>query len=230
VTDIRRFQTVPQARPNMRLPVDMTEDEVNQLFASCLPKLNKSARKMLANPQDSEDAVQEALLLAFRKLHQFEGRSSFSTWLHSIVRNTSRMYYRRAQAHPSISMDQEWDSETHSSVVHDFPDTQPTPEEHCIQQERSQILRKATNDLPERYHAAIYLFYMQGLGEEATARALGMSVSALKAQLHRSRILLNCRIRQACVPAARAEFLYRRPVLFMRERRAGRIRRHSKAR
>lgn len=205
-----------------RLPIEMSQEEVNELFAACLPKLQKAARKMFRNEQDSEDALQEALLLAFRKMHQFEGRSSFSTWVHSIVRNTSRMYYRRAKAHPAISTDQDHLTEEGAVEESAFVDQRPTPEEAYVQQERSEILQKAAHELPEKYHAAIYLFYSRGLGEEATAKALGITVSALKAQLHRSRILLSYRIRKTCMPDVRRELLRARP--FLRKRPMGRLR------
>lgn len=223
MADIRRRDVNSEPRRVARLPVHMTEEEINQSFASCLPRLNRYARKMLDTPQDCEDAVQEALLLAFRKLHQFEGRSSFTTWLHSIVRNTSRRYYRNSAAHPCISMDQHSDSEGHSPSVDDLPDTQPNPEEKYMTRERSQILERVTDKLPARYHEPIYLFYIKGLGEEATAKALGMSVSALKAQLHRSRMLLTWRMRKICLPAARIKLLYLRRPTSLREWPAKRV-------
>jgi RNA polymerase sigma-70 factor, ECF subfamily len=213
-----------------RLPSEMDAAQLNELFAACLPKLRKSARRMFWNEQDSEDALQDALLLAFRKIHQFEGRSSFSTWVHSIVRNTSRMYYRKAKAHPAISTDQ--DHLTEEGVLEEsaFVDRRPTPEEAYAHEERSEILRKAAYQLPEKYHDAIYLFYLRGLGEEATARELGITVSALKAQLHRSRILLSYWIRKACMPDVRRELLRARPLLRKRPMARIRVRRsHSAA-
>ena|GEM_PF-5294122 len=207
------FATRDEHFPTGILPIDMNTEELNELFAACLPKLKRAARKMLRNPQDSEDALQEALLSAFRKLHQFQGRSSFLTWVHSIVLNTSRMYYRKAKAHPVSSMETDFLNEAGSSVENAFADRQPTPEEAFFQQERSQILTRATEELPDRYHPAIYLFYRRGLGEEATANALGMTVSALKAQLYRSRHLLSGRIRQTHMPSAPAELLSARPIL-----------------
>jgi len=50
----------------------VSEEQINELFASCLPRLRKASRKMLANQQDCNDALQDGLLLAFRKLHQFD--------------------------------------------------------------------------------------------------------------------------------------------------------------
>jgi RNA polymerase sigma-70 factor (ECF subfamily) len=196
VANPRTLSCASRKRPRARLPIHLNKEEVNELFASSLPMLRKAARKMFRSPQDSEDVLQEALLLAFRKLHQFQGRASFSTWLHSIVRNTSRMHYRRAKADRTISHE-DYFGEDAPVLETAFVDRKPTPEEMVINQERSQILTKATRELPARYNAATSLFYLHGLGEEDTANALGITISALKARLHRSRLLLFDRIRGA---------------------------------
>jgi len=182
----------------LTLPINMTEAEVNELFASCLPKLKKATRKMLRDPQDAEDALQDGLLLAFRKLHQFQGRSAFATWLHSIVRNSCRMYYRKSNADRIFLVEPERTNEGSLLVESTFVETRPTPEEQCIQCERSDILRRATEELPAKYHKAITYFHMEGLGEEEAARRLRMTRSALKSQLHRSRRLLTARLRKFC--------------------------------
>jgi RNA polymerase sigma-70 factor (ECF subfamily) len=167
---------------------------------------------MLHNREDSEDAVQDALLLAYRKLHQFQGRSSFSTWLHSIVRNTARLYYRNAKAQPMLSTDHELFEEEQLAAENVFVDAHPTPEESWAQRERSLLLRSAANTLPKRCQAAVLQFYCKGLGEAVAAKTLGITVPALKARLHRSRHLLTRRIRQKCAPRASMVFLNRRSV------------------
>jgi RNA polymerase sigma-70 factor (ECF subfamily) len=177
----------------------MAEAEVNALFASCLPLLRKTTRQMLPNVQDSEDVLQDGLLLAFRNLHQFEGRSSFSTWLHSIVRNCSLMHFRRENSQRGAIVDLPPEKKE-LLIEQGCPDRRPSPEDLCIQNERSAILRKMTRKLPPQYHDAINFFHLQGLGEEETARRLRMSPSALKAQLHRSRRILTSTIRSSYLP------------------------------
>jgi DNA-directed RNA polymerase specialized sigma24 family protein len=59
------------------LPINMNDAELDQLFESCIPRLRRTARLMLRDPQDSEDAVQEGLLRAFRNLKQFQGARHF---------------------------------------------------------------------------------------------------------------------------------------------------------
>ncbi len=179
------------------LPIHMSAAELNDLFAACLPKLKKATRKMLSNPQDCEDALQEGLLLAFRKLHQFEGRSSFSTWLHSIVRNTSRSHYRKIVGRQTVSLESAISDTAESLPKAELAETRPSPEEICIQNEHSEILRKAARTMPARYRPAIQHFHIEGLGEEETARRLRITVSALKSQLHRSRRILLLRMRSS---------------------------------
>lgn len=175
----------------------MSEAQINELFASCLPRLRKASRKMLVNQQDCEDALQDGLLLAFRKLHQFEGRSSFLTWLYSIVRNTSRMHYRKTAGRRGLSLESESPSGDLLFSENDFVENRPSPEQACIEQERSEILREAARELPAKYHPAIYLFHLEGFGEAETARRLRITPSALKSQLHRSRRMLTSRIRKS---------------------------------
>ena len=182
------------------LPIDMSEAEVNELFAVCLPKLKKVTRRMLRNEEDSEDALQDGLLLAFRNLHQFQGRSAFLTWVHSIVRNSSRVHYRKTVAHPTLSLERVSTDPSTPVAESQFVETRPSPEETCIQRERSEILRKTTRELPSKYRRAVRHFHLEGLGEAETARRLGVTTSALKSQLHRSRRLLTHRIRLVYAP------------------------------
>jgi len=181
------------------LPVQLGEAEVNALFVSCLPMLRKTTRRMLRNVQDSEDVMQDSLLLAFRKLHLFEGRSSFSTWLHSIARNCSRIHFRKENAQRGAFVELAPDQDQ-LLLERGCVETRPSPEELCIQRELSDILRRTTEELPTKYHDAIKCFHLDGLGERETARRLRMTPSALKAQLHRSRRILTSRIRSSYIP------------------------------
>ncbi len=184
------------------LPSEMSESDLNELFAACLPKLKKAAQKMLRNPQDSEDALQDGLLLAYRNLHQFQGRSAFSTWLHSIVRNSSRMHYRKTSSRDLGLVELATPEGGPDLLETKCVEPRPSPEELCIQNERADILRKTSRELPARYQMAFNCFHLEDLGEKETARKLGMTPSALKAQLHRSRRMLTRKIRRTYLPTA----------------------------
>ncbi len=194
------FSVALDAQKSPLLPAQMSPNELNDLFASCMPGLKKMAKRMLRNPQDSEDALQEGLLLAVRKLRQFEGRSSFSTWLQAIVRNASRMHYRKKANSPESPMSPPRSEGIELSKEERVIDQRPSPEAVAICEERSQILRTMANELPRRYQAAVLHFYVKGLGERETAIRMGVTESSLKAQLHRSRRILTRRIRETYLP------------------------------
>src|SRR5512145_713077 len=68
---------------------------LHRLIDDYSPKLYNVALRILRHPQDAEDAVQEALLAAVRKIDQFDGRSSLPTWLYRIAVNASLMALRK---------------------------------------------------------------------------------------------------------------------------------------
>ena len=182
------------------LPIHMNDAELDQLFASCIPRLQRTARLMLRDPQDSEDAVQEGLLLAFRNLKQFQGRSSFSTWLHSILRNVARTHYRRMKCRPKCSLEEELSDERGSKFEHHFLDPGFTPEQECELGERSRLLREVVQELPSRYAFAMQLCDVDGLEPRDASQILGISSCALKTCLFRARRIAARRLRARFCP------------------------------
>lgn len=186
--------------PPSVLPINMNEAELDQLFASCIPRLQRTARLMLRDPQDSEDAVQEGLLLAFRNLKQFQGRSSFSTWLHSILRNVARTHYRRTKCRPKCSLEEELSDEKGSKFEQHFLDPRPTPEQECELGERSRLLSEIVQELPSGYAFAMKLCDVDGLEPRDASQILGISSSALKTCLFRARRIAARRLRARFCP------------------------------
>jgi RNA polymerase sigma-70 factor (ECF subfamily) len=162
-----------------------------------MPKLLRTARQVLRHQQDSEDALQEGLLSAFKNLHQFQGRSKFSTWLHSIVKNSARMHARKNSSHPSFSIEKELSDENNSVLEIACPDQSLDPEQTYALREQSRILADTLGELPPRYRAVIQLFDIEGLDGREAAEVLGVSLSGVKTSLHRARRLLTKKIRES---------------------------------
>jgi RNA polymerase sigma-70 factor (ECF subfamily) len=112
------------------------------LFARNSRALYQTALRLLGNPEDAEDALQEGMLAAYRNLRHFEGRSQFSTWLTRIVINAALMRRRRRRTHTAVSLD-ECDREEQVPAVERFPDDGPSPEEIYAAYELSERLRPA---------------------------------------------------------------------------------------
>src|ERR1700726_3777549 len=90
------------------------------------PMLFRVALRRLRNVEDAEDAVQEALLSAYKHIGQFEGRSQLSTWLTSIVTNTAGMKLRQHLRHEMVSLDQNQESEG-ATLANELMDKRPNP-------------------------------------------------------------------------------------------------------
>ena len=82
------------------------QEALNVLFESCRGRLYGQALRILARPQDAEDAVQEAMLAAFTHLHRFQRRADFLTWTTRIVINAALQDIRKTRTRPTVPWDQ----------------------------------------------------------------------------------------------------------------------------
>src|ERR1700756_5095030 len=85
---------------------DHAAGAMEEVLAKRLPAFYRTAFKFLGNSADAEDAVQDALLSAYKHLHEFRGESQLSTWLTAIVSNCARMQLRGRPRHIQISLDE----------------------------------------------------------------------------------------------------------------------------
>jgi len=182
------------------LPVNMDDTELGELFASCMPRLKRTTRQMLRNPQDCEDALQEGLLLAFRNLKQFQGRSQFSTWLHSIVRNAALTHVRRMQCRLQCSSEEDLANGGDLTLEELSVDAGLSPEEECARRERLRILLEVLQHMPARYKSAVQLCDVDAIDQKEAAQRLGITVCALKTYLFRARRVAARRIRERILP------------------------------
>jgi len=143
--------------------------------------------------QDAEDIMQQSLQKAFLHLRQFEGRSSFSTWLTRVAINETRMLQRKNGGKREVSID---DPNEHAENLTplEIPDSAPDPEADYSQKEWRRMLSFALNELPHRTRRAIELRDLDERSTEETARILGISVGAVKARIFQGRKRLRKRL------------------------------------
>ena len=169
---------------------------LDQLFGRYSRALYPTALKLMGNPEDAEDALQDGLLSAFRNLRRFEGRSQFSTWLTRIVINAALMRLRSKRAHPATSID----AESHPDGDEPAPaeriaDRAPGPEEIYVQNEVREIFERNLAGLSPTLRSALVLRDVEGLSTEEAAETLGVPEGTLKSQLHRARVQLATLLR-----------------------------------
>jgi len=166
---------------------------LDEVLVLKMPQLYYTANRVMNNFADSEDALQEGLLAAFRHIDQFRGDSSLSTWLHSIVRNAARMQLRKKSRlrETVIPDDGTTVDDRHKEF---FIDTSLDPEEECAREERSRLLAKQLKFLSPYCRSAVQLCIIEGLLLREAAERLGVSTGTVKARLHRARKVLGARI------------------------------------
>jgi RNA polymerase sigma-70 factor (ECF subfamily) len=166
---------------------------LDTLFARNTRSLYQTAFRVLGNPEDAEEALQEGLLSAYRNLPKFERRSQFSTWLTRIVINAALMRRRSKRARPAMSLD-EVVKEGDVPLAERFADDAPNPEQLYAGTELGDRMNKKLAEISPLLRTAFWLREIEGLTAEEAAHVLGVSRNTLKARLWRARQELAARL------------------------------------
>lgn len=155
-------------------------------------RLLATATRILGNPEDARDAVQDAFLSAFRAIDSFAGESRASTWLHRIVINASLMKLRSRARKPEESIEAHLPQFTEDGHFQTPPAEWKEPADVLIQRRQTRdLVRKSIDRLPETYRTVLLLRDIEELDTEETARVLEISTNAVKTRLHRARQALR---------------------------------------
>jgi len=153
-----------------------------------------AALAILRNPQDAEDAAQEAILKAFANIRQFRAEARFSTWLIQITVNEALMRRRRERTVHMEGMDEHRSGggeDASDYAPRDFADWREIPSEALERKEVRQRLAEALGTLDQKYREVFMLRDMEHLNIQETAETLGISVASVKTRLLRARLMLR---------------------------------------
>ena len=148
------------------------------------------ALRMVNDPQEAEDVLQETFLSAYTALPGFEGRSSLSTWLYRIASNASLMRLRKKQPEMA-SIDEPLELEEGDSFPRQFVDWSSLPEGELLTEESRRVMDEAVAGLPEGLRIVFILRDIEGLSTQETGEVLELSEGAVKTRLHRARLALR---------------------------------------
>ena len=148
-------------------------------------RLFRTARSILRNDAEAEDAVQDGYISAYRALQQFRGQSSLSTWLTRIVVNQALARLRGNQQ-PSAEAQRE--GEERPAPLAD------APEAMAIRKELRRLIESSIDQLPESCRAVFMLRAVEGLSVAETAFSLDQSEGSVKTALSRARAHLRASI------------------------------------
>jgi RNA polymerase sigma-70 factor (ECF subfamily) len=148
------------------------------------------ALKMLNNPQDAEDVLQETFLKAFRYLSSFDGRAKPSTWLYRIATNEALMLLRKRRVQ-EVSIDEPVENTEGEQAPLQIVDWCCLPEEELMSSEARMHLDWAIDTLPHSLRVVFLLRDIEGLSTRETAEILELSETAVKTRLSRARLHLR---------------------------------------
>jgi RNA polymerase sigma-70 factor (ECF subfamily) len=158
--------------------------------------MNKHSRRVyrtlvgvLGDPEEARDAMQDTFLKAFQHLHSFQGRSSFSTWLVSIASNTGMQRLRDRK--PAASLDDAGVESEEGFRPRQVQSWTDNPEQLYSKAEMRALVENSVMRLPAKYRVVLLLRDLEQLSTEDTAVALGLGIPALKARIHRGRLMLR---------------------------------------
>jgi RNA polymerase sigma-70 factor, ECF subfamily len=176
---------------------------LKEVLSLRMPAFYRCAWRLLGNAADAEDAVQEAVLAAYRHIDQFRGQAQLATWLTAIVRNCALMQLRKRHRQIHLSWDDQTGGKEQYFVWETIADTRPSPEEECRNFELFARLRECAALLSPTLRKTFQLRVIEGLSILETSQVLGVPQGTVKAQMARARRKVMQYMQRALEPRSR---------------------------
>jgi len=174
----------------------------SQLVQRHQDKVYGLALRLLRDPGEAEEVVQETFLAALEKLSSFRGDAAFTTWLHRVAANAALMRLRRRRRAPETVVPEPVEDLLPRFDASGRIEAQPRhdwskrADEQLADREIRLAIEREIQNLPEDYRIVFLLRDVEDLSSEDMAAVLGISVAAVKSRLHRARLVLRERLGQ----------------------------------
>jgi RNA polymerase sigma-70 factor, ECF subfamily len=192
----RRGSTVARADPTasdvelLRFHVEGDPDAFGMLFARHKERLWAVAVRTLSDPEDAADALQDAMISAFRRAASFRGESAVTTWLHRIVVNACLDRIRRRAARPEVSGG---DERLLDAIAAGALAGGASPDPSTATDTSLEVM-KALRQLPHDQQVALVLVDMLDYPVSDAAEVLGIAEGTVKSRCARGRARLLPRL------------------------------------
>ena len=163
-------------------------------------RMYRVIRIYIEDQEQIEDLIQDTYLKCYENLRQFNGKSSFATWLTRIAINNALMYLRDRKKEQSIFY----------PITNFFQKgglhmgKSKSPEEKLIERETAAYFEKSINDLPCKYKEVFMLSQIEQMKSSEVAECLDISEENVRVRIHRARSLL----REKLMPILNHGFLF----------------------
>lgn len=166
-------------------------EELTRMVHQYSDPIYRVALRMLNNPSEAEDVLQETFIKALRSLEKFEGRSKLSTWLYRIAVNESLMLIRKRKPEIPIIQDDTDNEDNEKISVSQIVDWCCLPESEFLSNETHEVLNAAIQKLPENLRTVFILRDIEGLSIIETSQTLELTETNVKTRLLRARMKLR---------------------------------------
>ena len=151
-----------------------------RVMSQCERRVLRVALRLLNNPQDAQDAVQEVFLRLYKHLGDLDETRGYEAWLFRVTVNVCRDI-ARSRRHRSIGL----------AEVPEPASRQPDAYHDAERAQRREIVRKGLSCLGEKERAALVLRDVEGLSTEEVAAILGSSENTVRSQISTARVKLR---------------------------------------
>jgi len=149
--------------------------------------------KIVRNPDEAQDLVQETFMKAFNALASYRSEYRFSTWLYKIAANCAIDFVRKKRIE-ALSLDRPIQTKD-GQVEFELPDRTWDPERNLVRKQKLKSIDEAIDSLPDKYREVIIYRHKDDKSYEEIADILGTPVGTVKARIFRARELLKKKLK-----------------------------------
>jgi RNA polymerase sigma factor (sigma-70 family) len=154
------------------------------------PSMKRWIQRILRNPEDSDDILQDTLFSAYKHLRNFHGKCSFRTWILTIATNNTLMLVRKRKNHPETGLTYVTADGDEFEIL-GVNDPLPNPEEVYARRQANHRVAQAVRRLPASFRQIVERFHQDEARLVDAANAVGITVAAAKSRLMRARQVLR---------------------------------------
>mgnify|MGYP003671615366 CR=1 FL=1 len=170
--------SLEQLIQNCKLNDTKAQSELYKLFSS---KLFTVCLKYSRSYAEAQDNLQDAFIIIFEKINQYQNKGSFEGWLKRITINNTLQRYRKTSVFKIVDEDQ---------IEDQTIDVDDEESEHIP----LQFLLECIQNLPDRYRLVFNLYVMDGFSHKEISDLLDITTGTSKSNLNRARVLLKDRV------------------------------------
>ncbi len=162
--------------------------------------------RLLWDPTDACDVVQDVFLKIFRKIGSFRGESSLKTWVYRIAVNEAHNHCRWSGRHRGHEVGLESEDDNGGACRETLSSAGPSPYDYALDRERHRMVEEALAQLSPAFRSAVVLRDVEDLRYEEIAEILGLPLGTVKSRILRGREALRRQLEKRLEPGPELQF------------------------